>query len=125
MKRAKNMNVLFKFTNPHVDQELDEITSGLNAKAYFVKSDNAAAAILNRFDIRIFFIEILQIEDIMFLNYVKDHYKKIRIVLVLGDRMERLINTIRGGDYDILTDPIRINDLVALFEAEQTGKTIH
>jgi len=105
------MKILFLNNNRFIKHELLEFINDMRGKAYFAATPDEAVAMLNYYQIDIFFMELKGLIEIGLIKYANDNFKNIRVILIVESEIENAISTIKNNHFSFIQQPFGLRDL--------------
>ena len=107
------MNILIKYNNDYLNNNLKDLKLGLSNKLFSAKTNEEAIKIINKQNIEKVFIEIKVIEEVNFVGYINKYFPKIKVVIITNSHNENILSAINRGSFAIIREPFTLKKILS------------
>ena len=107
------MNVLVKYNINYMKEPVDDWIQDSNKNIFFAHTIEETIQILNENKIDKIFMELNNIEEINFIEYVNKYFPKTKILVITNEYNENLLEAIKRGMFSILKEPLNIKTILS------------
>ncbi len=107
------MNILVKYRNEYIKNNLKELKLGNFDEIFLTNKEEKAIKIINEHDISKVIIEIDDLEEVNFLAYVNKYFPKVKVTILTDTYNEHIFSAIKEGIFAILEQPWNFRKIFA------------
>jgi DNA-binding NtrC family response regulator len=106
--------ILFIGYEPSLHDEIREFLRERQGKAHFTSSAEETIRLMERSSIGTVVLKMQRLEDAAILRYINIHFQGTQVLVMPGENLREAIPALAEGNYEILSEPFRLDELRAL-----------
>jgi DNA-binding NtrC family response regulator len=106
------MNILVRYIHDIMNSSLNDLKSVTENNIFLTNSDSQAIKILNENEIEKIILELDNVSEISFLDYINKYFPEIPVVVITDNRNETILSVIRQSIFNIIEKPFDLEKLL-------------
>ncbi len=106
------MNILVRYIHDIMNSSLNDLKSVTENNIFLTNSDSQAIKILNENEIEKIILELDNVSEISFLDYINEYFPEIPVIILTDNRNESILSVIRKSIFNIIEKPFDLERLL-------------